>query len=109
MRVALGPGVSLLRPDADVSDLTASVRQGAHWDEGDLIVDFDVEPSPAEQRLIRRRLLTRDAAHEAWVGRVVDADAMVRTSLTLNTATKTLLRLLAQGALLGIEDLDMEA
>lgn len=53
----------------DFSDLTASVRSGpVSWAEGGaLVVPFDPEPSGSEQIVIRRRLLTRDAEHEARV------------------------------------------
>ncbi len=86
MRVE-GASSGLLRPDADFSDLTASVRTGsATWDDDALCIPFDPEPSPAEQVLIRRRLMTRDNAHEAWVAAVVaarDADPPDFEALTL--------------------------
>ena len=103
MRIVLS-SAPLLRPDADVSDLTASELVGSpHWVDGTtLVLPFDPEPSAAEQRLIRRRLMTEDAAHEAWVSDVVDAVSDLDALPSLTPAER-LLRLLAAGAVRGIE------
>lgn len=63
------------RADIDLSDLTASVRAGdARWvGESTLEIPFDSEPTPAEQRRIRRRLLTSDAAQEQMVAELLSA------------------------------------
>lgn len=99
MRVEQAAG-HLLRPDADLSDLTASVRtDSATWDGDTLCLPFDVEPSLAEQVLIRRRLMTRDAEHEAWVAAVADAVADVAP----DTPAHRLLLLLSADATRGID------
>lgn len=68
MRLYLPNGM-LKRPDADLSDLTASVRTGEpYWDPDELdvlVIPFDRAPGPVQQEKIRRRLVTADAAEEA--------------------------------------------
>ncbi len=63
------PAGQLRRPEVDLSDLTASQRCGdLYWDPESvdvLVIPMDPEPSEAEQVLIRRRLVTVDAADEA--------------------------------------------
>ncbi len=99
MRVEQAAG-HLLRPDADLSDLTASVRtDSATWDGDTLCLPFDVEPTPAEQVLIRRRLMTRDAAHEAWVAAVVAE----RDAIAVDSPANRLLLLHTEAALRGID------
>jgi hypothetical protein len=70
MRLHLPNGM-LRRPDADLSDLTASVPAGApYWDADEvdvLVYPLDPEPSPSEQAAIRLRLVTNDAAEETRV------------------------------------------
>lgn len=79
----------------DLSDLTASVRTGpATWGEdGTLMIPFDLEPSAAEQLLIRRRLVTRDADEEAGVAAMVTTRAALRT-VTQTTLTRAVVALL---------------
>lgn len=85
----------------DFSDLTTSTQVAARWEEAGtvLVMEFDPEPSPAEQVLIRRRLMTRDAAHEAWVGALrAEVDAMVA-----DTPSARAIRLMALESLRGID------
>lgn len=68
MRLYLPHGL-LKRADADLSDLTASTREGdAYWDDDEpdvLVLPLFPEPTTAEQAAIRRRLVSVDAADEA--------------------------------------------
>lgn len=71
MIISIPPGGQLRAGAAavDISDLTDSVRTApAGWLDGSLEIPLHPEPSAAEQVLIRRRLLTRDAAEEMRVG-----------------------------------------
>lgn len=95
------PGPLLRGGDTDVSDLTDSQRTGpAYWEDGALVLPFDVDPTPAEQALICRRLMTRDAAHETWVGAVSDALAAIPET----DPCRPLLVLLVSDALRGIDN-----
>lgn len=102
MRLTIPPGGALRAGVVDVSDLTDSTRTGApRWlDETTLELPFDPEPTDAEQTLIRRRLLTRDAAHEARVAALLASAADLSTPASLASAV----RLLLTEALEGIED-----
>lgn len=77
VNVTVTPDVAPLRDpgSTDFSDLTECVRDGEPWwaDGTTLVLPFDPEPSEVEQVRIRRRLMTRDADHEAWVGECVAA------------------------------------
>ena len=102
MNLTVTPGRPLRDPaTTDLSDLTASERTGdAAWlDETTLHLPFTPEPSQAEQALIRRRLMTRDAEQEAWVGAVVNTLAAIPTS----EPCRALLALLVDDALNGID------
>lgn len=100
MRITV-PVTGLVRPaTVDLSDLTASTRLGeAYWAGSDLEIPFDPEPSPAEQKAIRLRLLTRDAAHE---DRVV-AMATAADNLTTLADVAAAVRLLLANALGEVE------
>lgn len=69
------PGGLLKRADADLSDLTTSQRTGdPYWaaDEVDvLVVPLSGSPTAAQQKKIRRRLVTIDAADEARLYRLL--------------------------------------
>jgi hypothetical protein len=71
------PNGLLKRAAADLSDLTASARDGeCYWDdvEADVLVcPMDPEPSEAEQAAIRRRMVTADAEDEARLHELLDA------------------------------------
>lgn len=88
-------------PDGvSLSDLTDRTPGLPYWDaEGALVIPFDIEPTPAEQAAIRRRLLTRDAAHEAQVKAM--QDALAGLGQTANTPTEIVnaLRLLLRAEL----------
>jgi hypothetical protein len=81
--------------DCDWSDLTDSVQTGpAYWSTEHvdaLVVPFDTEPTPAEAKAVRRRLMTADAAEEA---RVYDLIAAVA-----DNQTPTYARLILQSEL----------
>lgn len=75
MRVYL-PENLLRRPDADLSDLTASTRTGApFWDPDAadvLVIPFSTDPPSSERDAIRRRLVTRDAADETRLTQMLE-------------------------------------
>ena len=97
VRVNVPPDAALRDARTDVSDLTASVLDGdPYWEAPTtLVLPFDPEPSVAEQALIRRRLMTRDADEEAWVTALVAARAA--------DDVPAMTRLLADRALVGID------
>lgn len=65
--------------DIDLADLTDSIRVGvAYWSRGEvdaLVMPLDPEPTEAEARMIRRRLVTADAADERHLGELLSAHA----------------------------------
>lgn len=103
MRVHV-PGGFIRRTSAvDFSDLTTATQTGpARWeDDGHtLVIPFRPEPTTAEQRLIRRRLMTHDTEHEKWVASVAAELAGPPDA----TTTGRLVRLLATDAIRGIDE-----
>ena len=97
MNVTIPAGVQI-RPDADALDFTdiapGCVRSGpASWNEdGSLSIPFAPEPTAAQQVLIRRRLLTKDARDE----RIVAGLATVYGKLDPNVAVQQTLRLMIE-------------
>ena len=82
----------------DLSDLTASCMTGdAAWvDATTLDIPFDTEPTATERAAIVRRLLTRDAAHEAQVKAMQEALAALPVSPTSPTERAVVLLLRAE-------------
>lgn len=103
VKLTIRAGAALRAGDVDMSDLTTATQTGPpRWvDETTLEITFDREPTVAEQALIRRRLLTRDAAHEARATAFVAAAANLGTPDGVAAAV----RLLLTEALDGIETL----
>ena len=64
---------------ADLSDITDAARSGsAYWSDEEpdaLVIPLDREPTEAQARKIRRRLVTADADDEAHLGELVAAHA----------------------------------
>lgn len=104
MRITVPAGRQLRRPaDVDVSDLTAAVRDGdPFWDGDDLVIPFVVDPTPTEQSAIKRRLFTEDAAHESRVRAAADALAALDTVTDVPPPVLDALRLLLTDALADI-------
>ena len=75
MNVTIPTGLSI-RPgaaDLDFTDLAPGCERSgsASWVDGQLNIPFTPEPSPDQQQLIRRRVLTRDADEERIVAGLV--------------------------------------
>lgn len=103
VRVEVPPVGALRSGEVDFTDLTGATQTGPPvWvGETTLEIPFNPEPTAAEQKLIRRRLLTRDSAHEARVTAFVAAAANLGTPEGVADA----IRLLLTEALDGIEPL----
>lgn len=103
MRVEVPPSATLRAGEVDFSDLTGSEQTGPPvWvGETTLEIPFEPEPPASEQALIRRRILTRDAAHEARVTAFIAAASNLGTPDGVAAAV----RLLLTEALDGIEPL----
>lgn len=103
MRIDL-TGLTLRRApgEVDFSDLTASRLDGAaSWDGDMLTLPFDVDPTPAEQTAIRRRLLTVDQGEEQMVTNLLTA----RAALANDTTTHgKILRLLVNDRLSSLRE-----
>lgn len=101
MNITVKPGQMQRDPATTAfDDLTASAPTAApSWqDHSTLVLPFDVEPTAAEQLLIRRRLMTRDTEHEARVTAIrAAADALPESD------TSGLLHLLVEELLDGID------